>query len=190
MANSKSYKVHQFQGDFIEFTALETVAEALVDIDLEPTSDTNLTDFTFSETAEDNGIAGTLDGTDGIIYNGPSGNYVHIMVSDLDILEGTIAPEAGDAVVACVVINSTLHRTFNTEDARRLGVANAAVVDNEEALGSGFVAEIDTATLVEFNFEGEVGPLAESDVIRFCLQAANEETTDWDVAAGGTFSIT
>lgn len=175
MANS--FRIQPQQGEFVEFAAIETVAETPVDLDLEPSDNTNTTSFTFSETASDNGTAGDLDGTDGMIYNGPSGNYVQVTVANLDIAEGTIAPAAGSSVAAAVYINSTLYDIMNTEDSRVL-------------TGTGFVAEIDTGIAVEFNYDAMVGPLAESDVIRFALLGGGEGTIDWDVdVAVGEWSI-
>ncbi len=186
-----SYKIQAVQGEFVEFAAIETVAETPVDLDLEPSDNTDVTNFLFSETAEDNGIAGDLDGTDGLIYDGPDGTYVQVTVAELEISEGTIAPGATDEVVAAIYINSTHFDNMNTEDARRLGIKNAKVVSTEETLGSGFVSEIDTAVAVEFNYNGMVGPLLNTDVIRFALLGGGEGTIDWDVdVAEGEWSIT
>ena len=185
-----SFKIQGVQGSLIDATALETVAEALVTFDLNPNDDTDVTNFLFSENAEDNGIAGTLDLNDGLIYDGPPGNYVQVTVIECDIIEGTIAPSNVDEVVPVVIINSVLYDTFNTEDARRLtgGLGTEKVESNEETKGSGFVAEIDTGILVEFNYDGMVGPLSSGDVIRFGLLSGNEETSDWDNSEGTTCS--
>ena len=188
-----SFKIQGVQGEFIDFTDLETVAELIVTMTLEPSDNTDVTNFLFSEAAEDNGIAGVLDGNDGLIYDGPPGNYVHVQCAEVEIAEGTIAPANTDLVVPVVVINSVMFDTFNTEDARRVTDGGGAikVVDNEETKGSGFVAEIDTAIVVEFHYEGIVGPLNSGDVIRFGLLSGNEGTVDWDNEEGsGTWSIT
>ncbi len=187
---SISYKIQAVQGEFAEAAAAETVAEAPLALDLEPTDNTDVTNFLFSENAEDNGIAGTLDLADGLIYDGPPDNYVQVSVQELDISEGTIAPGATDEVVGAIYINSTHFDNMNTEDARRLGAKVAKVASTEETLGSGFVSEIDTGIVVEFHYEGMVGPLLEGDVIRFCLLGGGEGTIDWDVPVEfGTWSI-
>ena len=185
-----SFKIQGVQGTLGDATALETVAEALVAFDLTPSDNTDVTNFLFSENAEDNGIAGTLDLDDGLIYDGPPGNYVQVRVVECDIIEGTIAPSNVDEVAPVVIINSTLFAVMNTEDARRLtgGLGTEKVEANEETKGSGFVAEIDTGILVEFNYDGMVGPLSSGDVIRFGLLSGNEETPDWDNSEGTTCS--
>ncbi len=188
-----SFKIQGVQGEFIDFTALETVAEALVAIDLEPSDNTNVTNFLFSEDAEHKGLAGTLELDDGLIYKGPHGNYVHVKCDEMEIFEGTIAPANTDLVVPVVIINSVLFDTFNTEDARRVvdGAGGTKVTDVNETKGSGFVSEIDTEVSVEFHYEGIVGPLNSGDVIRFGLLSGNEATSDWDNEEGsGTWSIT
>ncbi len=177
MSNALKLSVAQIQGDFLATEASETVDETPVTITLILTDETNGTEWTFSEAAEDNGTAGDLDGQDGIIYNGPSGNYARLHVTDLDIDEGTISPEAADSVVAAVYINSLLHDVMETEDSRVL-------------TGTGFVAEFDVTGPVEFNYDGMVGPLNEGDVVRFALLSGTEETTDWEVVAGGNFTLT
>ncbi len=177
MPNSLSLRVKDVQGDFLATEASETVAETPVTVTMILTDETNGTMWTFSEAASDNGIAGDLDGQDGIIYNGPSGAYARVHVTDLDILEGTIAPADTDEVLCAVYINSLLHDTMETEDSRVLA-------------GSGFVSEIDTGIAVEFNYDAMVGPLSESDVIRIALLSGGEGTVDWEVVAGGNITLT
>ncbi len=185
-----SFKIQSVQGTLGDATALETVAEALVAFDLTPSDATDVTNFLFSENAEDNGTAGTLDLDDGLIYDGPPGNYVQVDVIECDIIEGSSAPSDVDEVAPVVIINSTLFAVMNTADSRRLtgGLGTEKVEANEETKGSGFVAEIDTGILVEFNYSGMVGPLSSGDVIRFGLLSGNEETSDWDNSEGTTCS--
>lgn len=173
---AKSLKVSPVQGDFLESAALETAAEVAVAVTMILTDELNGTEWTFSEAAEDNGTAGALDGQDGIIYNGPSGASARLHITDLDISEGTIAPEATDEVAVAVYVNSTLYDICETEDARVLA-------------GTGFVSEIDTGIAVEFNYDATIQNLQEGDVVRVALLSGNEETTDWDVAAGGNLTL-
>lgn len=187
-----SFKIQGVQGEFIDNAALETVAEAPVAYDLEPADNTNVTNFLFSENAEDNGTAGDLDLQDGLIYDGPPGNYVQVRVADLNVTEGTIIASAVDEVAAAVYINSTLFAIMDTEDARRLtgGLGTEKVEDVNETKGSGFVSEFDTEANAAFHFDGRVGPLSTGDVIRFGLLSGNEETSDWDNEEGsGSWSI-
>lgn len=125
-----------------------------------------LGDWVYSATAEGRtgevAVAGIdLDGEPGLIYNGPAGAHVRVAFKNLDISEGTIAPEAGDSVTAAVMLNNTV----------------VAYADE------GFVAEIDTEAAVEFNCDTIVGPLQPLDVIRLALVGGGEETADWDVDA-------
>lgn len=187
-----SFKIQGVQGEFTDNAALETVAEAPVAYDLEPADNTNVTNFLFSENAEDNGTAGDLDLQDGLIYDGPPGNYVQVRVADLNVTEGTIIASAVDEVAAAVYINSTLFAIMDTEDARRLtgGLGTEKVEDVNETKGSGFVSEFDTEANCAFHFDGRVGPLSTGDVIRFGLLSGNEETSDWDNEEGsGSWSI-
>lgn len=122
-------------------------------------------DWLYSATAEGrtgetavNGL--DVDGEPGLIYSGPVGNVVRVTLQDLDISEGSIAPEAGDSVVAAIMLNNTV----------------VAFADE------GFTNEIDTGIAVEFNIDTLVGPLSESDVLRVALIGGGEEVADWDVA--------
>ncbi len=115
-----SFKIQGVQGEFIDFTDLETVAELIVTMTLEPSDNTDVTNFLFSEAAEDNGIAGVLDGNDGLIYDGPPGNYVHVQCAEVEIAEGTIAPANTDLVVPVVPIILNVHTPPNQPTAKRL----------------------------------------------------------------------
>ena len=126
-------------------------------------------DWTYSATAEDNGIAGDLDGQPGVTYGGPAGvaAIVNVKVENLDISEGfTIAPEATDAVAVGFFVNSEL----------------------QEFTSERFVSEIDTETAHEFSIATAVR-MAAGDVLRVALQQKGEETSDWDIAEGGEWSI-
>jgi len=179
MSNSTlKVALQQTQGDFEVATALETVGETPVACALTITDSTNPIDWIYSATAEDNlhqrseadavGAAYSLDGQPGLIYNGPAGitQSVMIEVTNLDVSEGTIAPEATDDVVAAVYVNSE------------------PVLFAPE----GYTAEIDTETAVEFNLEGIVR-VRSGDVVRVGLQSRSEGTVDWNVAEGGEFGI-
>jgi hypothetical protein len=183
-SSPKSLSIKPIQGDFEEAAAAETVAEGMEALALTITDNENNPDFTYSATAEDalNQTAeadytGALDGQPGITYNGPAGmfNHLRVAVSDLDLLEGTIAPEAADSVVPVLLVNSDIVAYFDSEDAR--------------ASNGGFVSEVDTAIAVEYHIDTIV-QVQNGDVIRVGLVGGGEETADWDVAEGGDFVIT
>lgn len=121
-------------------------------------------DFIYSATAEGRTGEVAVDGNDvdgepGLIYSGPTGTQVRLEIEDLDVAEGTIAPEAGDSVVAALLQNNTI----------------IAYADE------GYTAELDTETAVEFNIATTV-TLTEGDVVRVALLGGGEEASDWDVA--------
>jgi hypothetical protein len=162
-------------GDFAEAVAAETTAEgaeALAITDSSSIAGNESGDWAYSATAEGRTGEVAVDGIDvdaepGLIYTGPAGGAVRVAVKNLDVSEGTIAPEAGDSVVAAVLLNNTV----------------VAYADE------GFTAELDTETAVEFNMDTYVGGLQSGDVIRVALIGGAEETADWDVAEGGTIDI-
>ncbi len=122
-------------------------------------------DFVYSATAEGRtgevAVSGNdVDGEPGLIYSGPSGVHVRVAFDNLDVSEGTIAPEATDSVVAAILQNNTI----------------VAYADE------GYTSELDTETAVEFNCDTIVGPLTEGDVVRVALIGGGEEVSDWDVA--------
>lgn len=122
-----------------------------------------LGDWTYSATAEgrtgENAVNGIdLDEEPGLIYRGPAGAGVRV-AAVLGVSEGTIAPEAGDSVVAAIFLN------------------NDVIAYADE----GFVSEIDTGTTTTFNVDTYVGPLQEGDVVRLGLVGGGEETADWDI---------
>ena len=173
LTNSTKLASAEAQADFTEAAAAETVAEAAVALAMEGVTPAVNGDWTYSATAESVGgeVAGSgghdLDAAPGLIYSGPAGGAVRIKVAGLDILEGTIAPEAADSVAAAVFVNNDLVDYFD----------------------EGFVDEIDTATAVEMNLDTYLGGLQPLDVVRIGLVGGGEETADWDVAVGGSINI-
>jgi hypothetical protein len=69
---------------------------------------TEQTEFVYGATAEDNGIAGILDGQPGLVYAGPNGGYARVKISNHDVLEHAIiaVPEATDTVALAIYKNS------------------------------------------------------------------------------------
>jgi hypothetical protein len=53
----------------------------------------------------------------------------------------------------------------------------------------GVVAEHDLETATEFNMDGVITNVQESDVIRVGVRGAGEETVTWDIAEGGEFTV-
>jgi hypothetical protein len=170
-------KVMPLQGDFEEAAEADTVAEEAEALALTLTDATNPHDWTYSATAEDNTTdihspgedtpPEEMDDQPGLIYSGPSGVSVRVSVANLDVSEGTIAPEAGDSVEAVVYLNST------------------PMIKSDE----GVVAEHDLETATEFNIDGVIPNVQESDVIRVGVRGAGEETVTWDIAEGGEFTV-
>ena len=117
----------------------------------------NYPEWTYSDAAEDNGTAGILDLQPGLVYEGPQGMYVQVSIRDLDVSAallglGVGAPAATDTSELAVYVNSVLKHSSD----------------------EGPSTEIDDST-IEFNLDGLVGPLNESDVIRVVLAATGEE---------------
>ena len=142
------------------------LAEALV---LEPSEDDynlhGLT-FTYSGEAVDRGIAGELSNEPGMIYEGPAEIWVPVTVRvrNVDVTEGTIAPEATDEVALVCYVNST------------------PAIEADE----GFVENQANGTIIEFNMDGMVY-LTDLDVVRFCLVTVEGDegiiAQDYDVDA-------
>ena len=91
------------QGDFAEAANAETgdVEAVILDIDVDAAPGYNGLEVTFSEDAEDAGITGAHDDTDGLIYEGPAEVYrdFAVEVTNLDVSEGAIVlPEESDEV--------------------------------------------------------------------------------------------
>ncbi len=129
---------------------------------------TEQTDMAYSATAEDNGIAGILDGQPGLVYAGPNGGYARIKIRNHDVVEHAIisVPEATDTVAMAVYKNSDV---FDFAD-------------------EGFVTQNEIA--IEMNIDVVVGPLQTNDVVRVALVGGGKnEIASWDVAAG-TITLT
>lgn len=147
------FNVQSMHGTILAQNPVEPGANEaeMVSFTLEGMND--LSDWTYSQTAEDNGTAGTHDLTPGLTYNGPNGNYIRVAITNFDTIEGTSAPAAEtDKAVLATYINSTLHT-----------VADEAFTEhNSEAA-------------VEFNLDTIVGPLGEGDVVRIGMAFVGEE---------------
>ncbi len=151
-------------GTIAEAAAAETAAEAVESLALTDTGSTP--HWTYSATAEDNGTAGALDGTPGVIYNGAitTAQRVNARVA---LSAGTIAPEAADDMALGIYKNSTLVATF----------------DNETVAGEFVFDELDSET-IQAQIDTVVDAVVNGDVIRVGLIGLGEETVDVDVAPG------
>ncbi len=178
--NSQSLRgVQQIQGSFTDATAAETAGEEAEALALTVTDHSNEVDWEYSAIAEDNttdvhqqgeAIAPSeLDLQPGLLYKGPSGISVQVMVTELDILEGAISlAEENDSLNVAVYLNST------------------AMIESDEGLSR----DLDTETAVEFNLRGTVHNIQESDVLRIGIYSTTEETLDWDNTEGsGEWSV-
>ena len=161
LTNSTMISTVDFAVEVPEDAAVETgatgsIALTLVDADF----DDNI-DFTYSETAEDNGTAGVMDGQDGLIYNGP-GTAVRVAWANVDLLEAAITgPEATDKAGIALVVNSTVVH-FSDEG----------------------VNTHDAEIAVEYNGDTYVS-LAESDVLRLAMVTTGEVgEVNYDLAPG------
>ncbi len=176
--HSNPWKFYPIHGDFTEAAAAETaegvqgtanLAEALALETILPADGLLPLEggmLEYNATAEGRTGEVAVNGNDldeepGLVYGGPAGvfNHLQVRITNLDVLEGTIAPEATDSVVAAVFVNNDI----------------IAFADE------GYTVEIDTATLVEFNIDTIV-TVTEGDVVRFALVGGGEETADWDVS--------
>lgn len=172
LTNSRSFKSTPYSIAVAEAAAAE-VAEGVFGTDnvaeaLALTEGYDETgDWVYSATAEGrtgevavNGI--DLDGEPGLIYSGPAGGAVGVTIEEVDIAEGTIAPEATDSVTLALTLNNDI----------------VAYADE------GYVSELDTETAAEMNLSTYVGNLQPGDVLRVALIGGGEETMDVDVAPG------
>ena len=166
MANALG-RVQPIQGDFPVDADVPLLAEENEALALTTTDTTNPTDWTYSANAEDNGIAGELDLEPGLTYNGPSGMLVRVVVNNLDMNLGIIAPEDTDGFYAALFINSVLSAEFDER----------------------VVIEQDAEEVEEMNLDTSL-LLNEGDVVHICFGSANEETGGLDVVEGGEWSIT
>lgn len=177
LTNSTKLQSGEYQSDFSEAAAAETVAEAAEALALEGSTPAVSGDWAYSATAEGRtgevavtgpgSVSIDVDGEPGIIYTGPAGGAVRVQMKGLDILEGTIAPEAADSYAVALLVNNTIV-DFSDE-----GVT---------AVGTG-------ETVVEHNVDTYVGNLQNLDVIRVAVVGLGEETVDLDVAVGGSLNI-
>ena len=177
--NSQSLRgVQQIQGSFTDATAAETAGEEAEALALTVTDHSNEVDWEYSAIAEDNttdvhqqgeAIAPSeMDLQPGLLYKGPSGISIQVMITELDILEGSIEPEEGDGLNVAAYLNST------------------PMIESDEGLSKDF----DTETSVEFNLRGTIHNVQEGDVVRFGMYGTSEETVDWDnEEATGEWSI-
>jgi hypothetical protein len=170
LTNNQRLRSVSINGDFeavVDVDLATTVPEAIpmtLSID---TATFETSDWTLSEAAEDRGVAGALDGQDGIIYSGPAGGAVRVKVTNLDVDEESIIANAADACTAAIYLNSEV----------------VAYADE------GFVAELDITA--EFNMDTYIGGLQTGDVIRVGIVAASGSEAAWEagVAEGGTIDI-
>ena len=163
-------RVQPIQGELTVTAEYEITAEEVEAAALSTTDTTNPTDWTYGATTEDNGIAGQMDLEPGLLYNGPSGVSIRVVVANWDIDgPGIIAPDATDAFALGVYVNSLL------------------VAECDE----GVVIEQDAAEVGEFNIDTMVHNLQEGDVIRFGVLGLGEEgPIDLESEAAGEWFIT
>jgi len=162
------HQVQQIQGSFTDATAAIVAGEENEALALTVSDATNPVDWTYSATAENPGSTGDMDGQPGLIYNGPSGICAHVLINGLDILEGTIAGEENDSVGVAVFLNNTFQ--FGSDE--------------------GLQRDVDTETAVEFNGDGVIYTIQETDVIRIGIYSTTEETINFDNTEGsGEWSI-
>lgn len=135
---------------------------------------TELGQFVYSATAEgrtgeepDETSAIDLDDEPGLIYRGASGVAFTIGFDNIDITEGTIAPEATDSVVVALMVNNAI-----------LGFSDEGYTN------------LTGEAVHEHNLEnGTYVVLQESDVVRLALIGDGDEVTDTDVDTAGSLWI-
>ena len=151
-------------GEFPSDTTVPLLSGENEALQVDVTTPAELIDWTYSQTAEDNGIVGEMNDEAGIIYNGISGMSVRVIVSNLDLAsDGIIAPTAGDNYIFGVYVNSTL------------------VGESDE----GALGEYDTET-VEHNIDFVIHDLQETDVIRFAPGLVSGTTGSLEVEEAST----
>lgn len=163
LTNSTKFNIMQVNGVVPELALSEPGANEAEAIPVTLTAVGDTSDWTYSATAEDAGTAGVLDGEPGVIYNGPNGNYVRVVLDNVDTIEhGITPPEATDTAALTLFKNS-------------------AVFDYGDEGFNTHAAEI----AVENNIDTVMGPLNTGDVIRVGFSFTGEEVgADLDVAPG------
>lgn len=163
--------VAPWTGDFAAAAALEVdageAAALSMTADVGAYGATGTADLVYTPTAEDNGTAGEMDGQPGLVASGiPVGIRVPLRVSvrNLDISEGTIAPEATDRIAAVVSVNSSIDLVSE----------------------QGFVAA-DVST--EHTIDGTIY-VAQNDVVRFAVLAATDSEDALDIAVAERGEVT
>lgn len=168
LTNVRMLKAGEYQISVTEAAAAE-VAEGTV-----PTAEalaltegySEIGDWIYSATAE--GRTGEvavnsidLDLEPGLIYSGPAGGAVGVTIEEVDISEGTIAPEATDTATLALFLNNDI----------------IAYADE------GFVA-LTGEVLHEMNLSTYVGNLQPGDVLRVGLVGSGSEVIDVDITPG------
>ena len=162
LTNSTKFNVVQQTGTVPEVALSEPGANLMEAIPVTLTNNADVQDMLYSATAEDNGIAGNLDGQPGLIYTGPQGNYFRVKLTNVDTIEHAItAPEATDTASLAVFINSV-------------------VAD----YGDEGYNEHDAEIAVENNIDTLVGPMNTNDILRVGFVFTGEVNADLDVAPG------
>lgn len=139
-------------GEVDEVATIEPSAEEAEAMPLTITNVAESSDWTYNASTEDNGTVGILDDEAGILYNGPSGNFVRVSVDAMVLLDSA-GTETTDLASLTVFLNST------------------AVAYSDE----GFAEHFGEIT-VSHNIDTIVGPIAEDDVLRIGISFTGEET--------------
>jgi hypothetical protein len=169
LTNNRGLKVSDYSIATTEAAAAETVAEAGEALGLTE-GYSELGDWIYNAAAEGRTgevavtygtISIDVDAEPGLVYSGVEGGAVSVSVEEVDITEGTIAPEATDTVTLALLLNNTI----------------VAYADE------GFVA-LTGETVHEMNMHTYIGGLQPGDVLRLAVIGNTEETVDVDIAPG------
>lgn len=172
--NVKLSGVRQFQMDCTAVSDLTAVpAEGVDAVALEGNVPALVSDWTYSATAENNAGEVAVNGMDqddfeGIIYNGPSGVTVRVVVKNFDVDLGIINAGSGDTLALGL---------FKDNDLIAFAEGN-------------FHGELEDEVIEEFNIDAIIYDLQETDVIRLCwMQGSENAELDLEVVGGGSLSI-
>jgi hypothetical protein len=162
ITNNVKFNVQADSGVVPEAALVEGGANLVEAVPVTMTGVGDLSDWTYSATAEDAGTAGNLDAQPGLIYNGPNGNYFRVAITNADTVEHAItAPEATDTAALALFKNSEV-QDYGDE---------------------GFNAHA-SEIAVENNIDTLVGPFNEGDVLRVGFVFTGEADGDLDLAPG------
>jgi hypothetical protein len=168
LSNSRPLRSPPVYGLVNKAAVVEPGADEAVSVPL-VTEGLDLTSWTYSDSAEDHGAAGSLDLSPGLIYSGPPGAHATVRVRGVDVSESTLSatiPEEGDTAAMVVYKNSEV--VWRGDEGQMEYVGEAVVENNLDA----------------------VVPVVTNDVIRVGFAFTGEEAdADLSIESAGEIAV-